>query len=509
MTMSHDVKQATNEPPAGASDAMHTHILGICGTFMGGLAQLARELGHSVSGSDQGIYPPMSEQLERSSIALIQGFEAEQLDAFDAAHRHEILVGNALTRGHPVVERLLAEKRDLLSGPQWLYQHVLADRQVLAVAGTHGKTTTSSMLAWILQHAGLDPGFLIGGVPGNFGISARLGSGPFVLEADEYDSAFFDKRSKFVHYRPDVLVLNNLEFDHADIFRDLADIQRQFHHLIRTVPEQGRILACAPDAALDAVLQMGCWSQLQRFGDADRNNDKINDEAHWQLVLESTDAAVFSVRAPDGETHRISWNLIGRHNAMNALAAISAAACVGVALSDACNALQQFISPRRRLELRATINGVRIYDDFAHHPTAVHATLSALRAAVGDARIIAVLDPASNTMRMGVHRDTLAPALSDADRVLLHRPTDLDFPLQEIAGKVRAQTTVHDTVDDIVRTLCDEHADGDYVLIMSNGGFGGIHERLSKALEEASPAHASGTDNRAACTAAPNTRESS
>lgn len=502
--MSRNVKQATNELPSGASDAMHTHILGICGTFMGGLAQLARELGHSVSGSDQGIYPPMSEQLERSGIALVQGFEAEQLDAIDADHHHEILIGNALTRGHPVVERMLAEKRDLLSGPQWLYQHVLAHRQVLAVAGTHGKTTTSSMLAWILQHAGLDPGFLIGGVPGNFGISARLGSGPFVLEADEYDSAFFDKRSKFVHYRPDVLILNNLEFDHADIFRDLADIQRQFHHLIRTVPEQGRIFACAPDEALDVVLKMGCWSQLQRFGGADQNND----EAHWQLALESTDAAAFSVRAPDGETHLVSWNLIGRHNAMNALAAISAAACVGVTLADACSALEQFVSPRRRLELRATINGVRIYDDFAHHPTAVHATLSALRAAVGDARIIAVLDPASNTMRMGVHRETLAPALSDADRVLLHRPADLNFPLEEIASKVRAVTTVHDTVDDIVRALCDEQANGDYVLIMSNAGFGGIHERLSKALEGTAPAHASRTDNRATCTA-PNTREQS
>lgn len=500
MTMSGDMKQTTNAPPAGAADTMHTHILGICGTFMGGLAQLARELGHSVSGSDKGIYPPMSEQLERSGIALTQGFEAEQLDAIDADHRHEILVGNALTRGHSVVERLLAEKRELLSGPQWLYQNVLAHRQVLAVAGTHGKTTTSSMLAWILQHAGLDPGFLIGGVPGNFGISARLGSGPFVLEADEYDSAFFDKRSKFVHYRPDVLILNNLEFDHADIFRDLADIQRQFHHLIRTVPEQGRIIACAPDAALDAVLQMGCWSQLQRFG-----AQQHNDETHWQIALESADAATFSVRAPDGETHRISWNLIGRHNAMNALAAISAAACVGVALPDACSALEQFVSPRRRLELRATINGVRIYDDFAHHPTAVHATLSALRAAVGNARIIAVLDPASNTMRMGVHRDTLAPALSDADRVLLHRPAGLDFPLQEIATQVSAVTTVHDTVDDIVRTLCDEQANGDYVLIMSNGAFGGIHERLSKALETTTPAQASATDSRAACTT-PNTR---
>ena len=464
---------------------------------MGGLAQLARELGHCVSGSDQGVYPPMSEQLERSGIVLTQGFSAEQLDAIDAAT--QVIVGNALTRGHPVIERLLSEKRALISGPHWLYQHVLAKRQVLAVAGTHGKTTTSSMLAWILHHAGLDPGFLIGGVPGNFGISARLGTGPFVIEADEYDSAFFDKRSKFVHYRPDVLVLNNLEFDHADIFRDLNDIQRQFHHLLRTVAHNGQVLACSPDIALDEVLHMGCWSNLQRYGARvgsaqQRGSDaSTEDEPQWQVSFDTDDASRFTVHAPDGEVGAVQWQLIGQHNAMNALAAVSAAVCIGVPLSTACEALISFQSPRRRLELRALIDGVRIFDDFAHHPTAVGATLKALRAKVGEARIVAVLDPASNTMRMGVHRDTLAPALHDADRVLLHQPNGLQFALQDVAAEVRAPTTVHDSVADIVSHLCAELLPGDYVLIMSNGGFGGIHGLLATTLAETRSSTASTT----------------
>jgi len=448
----------------------------------------------------------MSEQLERSGIALTQGFGAAQLDGFDDTRTTEIVVGNAMTRGHPVVERLLREKRELISGPQWLYRHVLATRKVLAVAGTHGKTTTSAMLAWILQHAGLEPGFLIGGVPGHFGVSARLGTGPFVIEADEYDSAFFDKRSKFVHYRPDVLVLNNLEFDHADIFRDLADIQRQFHHLVRTVAQQGQILACSPDAALDAVLQMGCWSELQRFGagddPADSLEDSVNDDAaaRWRVTLDAADASSFTLHTPDGSAQSVQWQLIGRHNAMNALAAVSAAACVGVSLATACAALAQFQSPRRRLELHASVDGVRIYDDFAHHPTAVRATLQALRAAVGDARIIAVLDPASNTMRMGVHRDTLAPALHDADRVLLHRTGDMGFALEEVATQVHAITSVHDDVADIVSNLCAELRPGDHVLIMSNGGFGGIHESLASALAAARSSSSTATDSTPAVT---------
>jgi UDP-N-acetylmuramate: L-alanyl-gamma-D-glutamyl-meso-diaminopimelate ligase len=455
--------------------ATRTHILGICGTFMGGLAQLARELGHDVSGSDQGIYPPMSEQLQGSGIALTQGFEAQQLDqSFD-----EIIIGNALTRGHPVVERLLAEKQALVSGPQWLYEHVLRTRTVLAVAGTHGKTTTSAMLAWILEHAGLEPGFLIGGVPGNFGISARMGKGPFVIEADEYDSAFFDKRSKFVHYRPDVLILNNLEFDHADIFRDLQDIQRQFHHLLRTIPAHGKLFAHTPDLGLDEMLQMGTWGELQRFG--------VN-TGDWQVNLDKADASKFTVKAPQHEQHgsatqTVQWQLIGQHNALNALAAIAAAHAVGVSLDTACAALCTFESPRRRMELRATISDIRIYDDFAHHPTAVRASLQALRASVGDARIIAVLDPASNTMRMGVHRETLAPALDEADRVLLHRPENLSFALEEVAAEVRSPCSVHDTIDDIVGNLSAELSPGDHVLVMSNAGFGGIHDKLIQALE--------------------------
>ena len=486
---------------------MHTHILGICGTFMGGLAQLARELGHGVSGSDQGIYPPMSEQLERSGIALTQGFGAAQLDDLSDTAATEIIVGNALTRGHPVIERMLSEKRELLSGPQWLYQNVLSKRQVLAIAGTHGKTTTSSMLAWILEHAGLDPGFLIGGVPGHFGISARLGTGPFVIEADEYDSAFFDKRSKFVHYRPDVLVLNNLEFDHADIFRDLDDIQRQFHHLVRTVAQQGQILACTPDTSLDAVLQMGCWSELQRFGPLDDSEaaptagTSRESAPRWRVTLDRPDASTFTLQTPDGSMRTVQWQLIGRHNAVNALAAVAAATCVGVDLAGACAALAKFQSPRRRLELRATIDEVRIYDDFAHHPTAVSATLQALRATVGDARIIAVLDPASNTMRMGVHRDTLAPALRDADRVLLHRPARMSFALEEVADRVHTPTSVHDDIADIVDNLCAEVRPGDHVLIMSNGGFGGIHDRLIGALTEARSSSAHRSDPTSTSTA--------
>ncbi|MFT5172434.1 MAG: UDP-N-acetylmuramate: L-alanyl-gamma-D-glutamyl-meso-diaminopimelate ligase [Gammaproteobacteria bacterium] len=488
-----------------------THILGICGTFMGGLAQLARELGYRVSGSDQGIYPPMSEQLEHSGIVLTQGFAAAQLDAIDAAA--QIIVGNALTRGHPVVERLLSEKRALISGPQWLYENVLATRQVLAVAGTHGKTTTSSILTWILQHAGLDPGFLIGGVPGNFGISARLGTGPFVIEADEYDSAFFDKRSKFIHYRPDVLVLNNLEFDHADIFRDLDDIQRQFHHLVRTVAQRGQILAGTPDAALDTVLQMGCWSHVQRYGvrvnpvENLRAEVSVESAPQWQVSLDSADASRFTIHAPDGATRAVHWQLIGQHNAMNALAAVSAACSIGVGLATACDALADFQSPRRRLELRATIDGVRIFDDFAHHPTAVCATLGALRAAVGQARIVAVLDPASNTMRMGVHRETLAPALREADRVLLHQPSGLRFALQDVADEVRAPTSVHDSVADIVNHLCAEVLPGDHVLIMSNGGFGGIHGLLATALAEARSTSTISTPSKAIDAPPANTRK--
>jgi len=451
---------------------VRTHVLGICGTFMGGLALLARELGHTVSGADENVYPPMSEQLATRGIVLTRGYDAAQLDD----EPDEVVVGNAMTRGNPVVERLLDEKRPLLSGPGWLYRHVLAGRRVLAVAGTHGKTTTASMLAWILDCAGHAPGFLIGGVPRNFGVSARLGRGPFVVEADEYDTAFFDKRSKFVHYRPDVLVINNLEFDHADIFRDLADVTRQFHHVVRTVPRNGTVIAPVGDAAVDALLAMGCWSQLARFGE-------IGDG--WRLRLLAADAGRFEIEAPHGARSEVRWTLLGRHNALNALAAVAAAHAVGVEPGEAAAALASFQSPRRRLELRAYVNGISVYDDFAHHPTAIAATLQALRASAGNARIVAVLDPASNTMRMGVHRDTLAPSLAMADRVLLHRAPRLAFDLAAVAAAARAPATVHDSVDDIVATLRAEVLPGDRILIMSNGGFGGIHDKLAAALEAA------------------------
>ena len=451
---------------------MRTHVLGICGTFMGGLALLARELGHAVSGADENVYPPMSEQLAAQGIAVTQGYDAAQLDD----DPDEVVVGNAMTRGNPVVERLLDDKRPLLSGPEWLYRHVLAGRRVLAVAGTHGKTTTASMLAWILESAGHRPGFLIGGVPRNFGVSARLGRGPFVVEADEYDTAFFDKRSKFVHYRPDVLAINNLEFDHADIFRDLADVTRQFHHVVRTVPRGGAVIAAAADPAVDELLSMGCWSRLVRFGETGDG---------WRMRLLSPDASRFEIATPQGAVTEVHWTLLGRHNALNALAAAATAHEAGVDPAAAAAALADFQSPRRRLELRAYVNGISVYDDFAHHPTAVAATLEALRAAAGDARIVAVLDPASNTMRMGVHRDTLAPALALADRVLLHRAPRLAFDLAAVAAATRAPATVHDSVDDILAALRAEVLPGDRILIMSNGGFGGIHDRLAAALEAA------------------------
>jgi UDP-N-acetylmuramate: L-alanyl-gamma-D-glutamyl-meso-diaminopimelate ligase len=457
--------------PPDDNPGKRIHILGICGTFMGGLALLARELGLAVSGSDRGIYPPMSDQLAAAGIVLTEGYEAEQLDFSP----DEVVVGNAMTRGHGVVERLLDEEWPLVSGPDWLYRHVLRNRQVLAVAGTHGKTTTSSMLAWILEAAGQAPGFLIGGVPMNFGVSARLGSGPFVVEADEYDSAFFDKRSKFIHYRPRVLVLNNLEFDHADIFRDLDDVSRQFHHLVRVMPTTGQIVCASPDDALDELLSRGCWTPLTRFG---------IDTGDWQARLDTADGSAFTVRDPAGDEHPVRWELIGAHNVRNALAAVAAATAAGAAPAQACTALEKFAPPRRRLELKHTWRGARIYDDFAHHPTAIRATLEALRAAVGDARILAILDPASNTMRMGVHRDTLAPALDAADRVLLHEPPGTDYSLVAVGARVRAPTTVHDHVSDIVAALSAEIGPGDHVLVMSNGGFGGIHEKLITALEE-------------------------
>jgi len=456
---------------------MRVHILGICGTFMGGLALIARELGWQVSGADQGIYPPMSDQLRAAGIELSEGYASLP----GAAQCDAVIVGNAMTRGLPAVEQLLREKRPLISGPDWLYQQVLRKRTVLAVAGTHGKTTTSAMLTWILECAGLQPGFLIGGVPLNFGVSARLGDGEvFVVEADEYDSAFFDKRSKFVHYRPDVLVLNNLEFDHADIFEDLAAIRRQFHHLVRTLPDNGLILRHRPDSALDSLLEMGCWTPLESFGaGGDWRTDRLDAAGRQFRVLHA-----------GAETGRVAWSLIGDFNAENALAAIAAAAHLGVAPAQACAALDRFKSPRRRLELRGEVNGVTVYDDFAHHPTAIAASVQALRRAAPEQRLIAVLDPASNTMRMGVHRETLAPALRGADRVLLYRQPDVQFDLERVAAQCPVPAAVFTELDTLVQTLAADSRPGDQILIMSNGAFGAIHGKLLNALTARDHDHA-------------------
>jgi UDP-N-acetylmuramate: L-alanyl-gamma-D-glutamyl-meso-diaminopimelate ligase len=448
---------------------MRIHILGIGGTFMGGVAVLARELGHGVTGSDGKIYPPMSTQLESLGIALSEGYDPAHLDPAPDL----VVIGNALTRGNPAVEYVLDRGLPYTSGAQWVAENVLHERWVLAVAGTHGKTTTTGMLAWILEYANLRPGFLVGGVPENFGISARLGDAPFfVIEADEYDTAFFDKRSKFVHYRPRTAILNNLEFDHADIFPDLAAIQRQFHHLVRTVPSTGLLVANGTDPALAETLAMGCWTPVERFGVADG----------WQAEPLEADCSRFRV-AFRGQTQGVvEWDLIGRHNMLNAVAAIAAARHAGVAVATGCAALKEFRNVKRRLEVRGTARGITIYDDFAHHPTAIRLTLEALRARVGDKRIVAVLEARSNTMRMGVHREQLAPALAGADRVLLYQPAELKWDLNTVAEALNGAARVFRSVDEILRTLTSELRAGDQVLIMSNGGFEGIHSRLLNEL---------------------------
>jgi UDP-N-acetylmuramate: L-alanyl-gamma-D-glutamyl-meso-diaminopimelate ligase len=448
---------------------VHLHILGICGTFMGGIALLARTLGHDVTGSDANVYPPMSDLLAQVGITLMEGYEPEHLNPAPDV----VVVGNALSRGNPAVEHVLNENLAYTSGPQWLAEHVLGGRWVLAVAGTHGKTTASSMLAWVLETAGLEPGFLVGGVPENFGISARLGGSRFmVVEADEYDTAFFDKRSKFVHYRPRTLVLNNLEYDHADIFPDLAAIQRQFHHLVRTVPGNGRILHPRADAALDEVLAMGCWTPLESFGLGD---------ADWQARLLEADGSVFDIRHGD-EFARVEWELIGEHNVTNALATVAAAHHAGVPVHAACRGLGRFRNVKRRLELCGVVHGITLYDDFAHHPTAIRATLAALRQRLGAARIIAVLEPRSNTMRMGIHRDTLMPSLGEADRVLLLEPPGLTWSLRSAVEPFGEKHHVYDSVEAIIAEVVDSARPQDHIVVMSNGGFGGIHGRLIEAL---------------------------
>jgi UDP-N-acetylmuramate: L-alanyl-gamma-D-glutamyl-meso-diaminopimelate ligase len=453
---------------------MHVHILGICGTFMGGIAAIAKAAGHRVTGSDRNVYPPMSTQLEALGIELTSGFEAAQL----SPRPDVVVVGNVMTRGVPVIEALLESGIPYASGPEWLAREVLRGVHVLGVAGTHGKTTTSSMLAWILEHAGLEPGFLIGGVPGNFSISARLGGRKvFVIEADEYDTAFFDKRAKFVHYRPRTVILNNLEFDHADIYDNLGSIQKQFHHLVRTVPASGRILWNAGDANLAKVLEMGAWTPLEGFAREARGN------VTWSLDLpEGGDFSKFVVLEGGRPLGTVRWDLSGAHNAENGLAAIGAARHAGVPVDRAIDALAGFKGVKRRMELRGEVGGIAVYDDFAHHPTAIAYTIDGLRRKVGSKRIVAVLEPRSATMRMGVHRDTLAPSLAAADAVWMFAPPDLGWDAGAVVASLGAKGRVARTLDELLAGLVAAALPGDQVLVMSNGGFGGLHGKLLEAL---------------------------
>ncbi|GEA60451.1 UDP-N-acetylmuramate:L-alanyl-gamma-D-glutamyl-meso-diaminopimelate ligase [Vibrio comitans] len=449
---------------------MHIHILGICGTFMGGAAVLAKQLGHKVTGSDANVYPPMSTLLESEGVEIIQGYDPKQLEP----RPDLVVIGNAMSRGNPCVEYVLDNNLKYTSGPQWLQEFLLHDRWVLAVAGTHGKTTTSSMLAWILEDCGYEPGFLVGGVLGNFDQSARLGGSMFfVVEADEYDSAFFDKRSKFVHYHPRTLVMNNLEFDHADIFDDLEAIKRQFHHLVRTVPSNGRMLSPADDEAISDVLSRGCWSETEFSG------------KDWQVKKQKADGSHFEVYLKQQLVGEVKWDLVGDHNVNNALMAIAAARHVGVVPDLACESLGRFINTKRRLELKGEVNGITVYDDFAHHPTAVELTLDGLRNKVGKQRIFAVLEPRSSTMKMGVHKDTLAASLGLADKVFLYQPDSIDWSVQDIAQQCSQPAQASNSVDDIVQSLVDETKPGDHILVMSNGGFEGIHTKLLQALQVA------------------------
>ena len=455
------------------------HILGICGTFMGGIAQIAKQAGYRVYGSDQHVYPPMSTQLEQAGIELISGYDnvdfAEQPDM--------VVVGNAMSRGNPAVELLLQKGLVYTSGPQWLYEQVLHDKWVLAIAGTHGKTSTSSMLAWILDYAGFNPGFLIGGVPQNFGLSARLGvdddndvSRFFVIEADEYDTAFFDKRSKFLHYHPKTLVINNLEFDHADIFENLAAIQKQFHYLNRIVPPQGKVLYNDDSEAVAQVMQEGCWS-----AQASMSVQQDKQQNHWYANKTRADASAFTVHYEGEMLAELSWDLIGEHNMQNALSAIAAAHHIGILPAVAADALSQFKTVKRRLEQIACVNQITIYDDFAHHPTAIATTLTGLRAKVGQQRILAVLEPRSNTMKMGVHNQSLEASLLEADHSYLFVGDELSANFASITGD---KLTIANSIDVMIKHLQSEVQPGDHIVIMSNGGFQGIHQKLKAVLEQ-------------------------
>jgi UDP-N-acetylmuramate: L-alanyl-gamma-D-glutamyl-meso-diaminopimelate ligase len=449
----------------------HIHILGIAGTFMGGVAAIAKSAGFRVTGSDLNVYPPMSTQLTALGIEFVQGYGAEQLDL----NPDVVVVGNALSRGRPVIEAMLDRGMAYTSGPLWLAEQVLRSRHVIAVTGTHGKTTTTAMLTWILEYAGLSPGYLVGGVPGNFESSARLGEPPFfVIEADEYDTAFFDKRAKFVHYRPRTAILNNLEYDHADIYPDVASIRRQFNQLLRTVPGAGRLIVNDADPELAATLAEGCWTPRESFGLS---------QGDWTAeILEGSAASRFKVHFRGNPVGEVSWDLIGEHNVLNALAAIGAAAHAGVTPERAAAALRKFRGVKRRMEVRGVVNGVTVYDDFAHHPTAIETTLKGLRARVGKQRIVAVLEPRSNTMKLGVHRDELAPSLGTADKSWFLNAPDLGWDLAGAVAAMGDRVRLAASVDDLVKGLVADARSGDHVLIMSNGGFGGLHEKLLAAL---------------------------
>jgi UDP-N-acetylmuramate: L-alanyl-gamma-D-glutamyl-meso-diaminopimelate ligase len=450
---------------------MHVHILGICGTFMAGVAALAKGAGHRVTGCDANVYPPMSTQLERMGIALIEGYDPGQLDPAPDV----VVIGNAMSRGNPLVEAILDRGLAYTSGPAWLADHVLAEQHVIAVAGTHGKTTTASLVAWILEHAGLEPGFLIGGVPANFDVTARVGAGRyFVVEADEYDTAFFDKRAKFVHYKPRTLILNNLEYDHADIYKDIDAILWQVHQLLRTVPASGRIIANGGDDNIRRALEMGCWTRVETFG--------IGGEHEWNG--EFADAGQRRFRLAHGAEHASgSWQLSGEHNLENAIAAAAAAASAGVALDTAADALAAFGGVKRRLERTATVGDIAIYDDFAHHPTAIRRTIAGLRQRYPGQRIVVALEPRSNTMKMGVHNDTLRPSLAEADLVFVYRPPgfaqDFDDALLDDSGRIRLVSDY----DELVSALQSELGPHDRLVFMSNGGFGAVRQKLTLVLQ--------------------------
>lgn len=453
--------------------SQHIHILGICGTFMGSLAQIAKELGFNVSGSDAGVYPPMSDQLRQAGIELSEGFKPENIPA----DVDLVIIGNALSRGNPAVEYVLERNIPYTSGPQWLGQNVLQSRWVLAVAGTHGKTTTSSMLAWILDYAGMAPGFLIGGVPENFGVSARLGNSPFfVIEADEYDTAFFDKRSKFVHYHPRTAILNNLEFDHADIFPDLAAIERQFHHLIRTIPSSGQIILPERESALERTLAQGCWSSIVRTG--------VRPSADWQWRLLADDTSSFAVQQGKNEV-AVHWNLSGLHNIKNAVAAMAAAYHVGVKPEVSAQALSEFVSVKRRMEKVGQAQDICVYDDFAHHPTAIATTLEGARARHPHQRILAVLEPRSNTMKLGVHKAELAASVASADLSFWFQPDNIHWSVAEVAKACQHPSASFEQLDKLIAAVVAAAKDGDQIVVMSNGSFGGLPRRLVQALNDA------------------------